>query len=99
VFRQYDAGNRLLGQAEQEVLSQELELGRLTPVLQAMAAAPLDLVALPSASPFSLPLMVERLREQLSTEKLKDRLARLLADAETALLPAPKPRRRGRIKA
>ena len=99
VFRQYDAGNRLLGQAEQEVLSQELELGRLTQVLQALATMPLDLVALPSASPFSLPLMVERLREQLSTEKLKDRLARLLADAESALSPAPKPRRRGRIKA
>jgi len=30
--------------------------------------------------------MVERLREQLSTEKLKDRLDRLLADAEAALV-------------
>jgi ATP-dependent Lhr-like helicase len=39
--------------------------------------------------------MVERLREQLSTEKLKDRLDRLLVQAEAALLePAPKRRRR-----
>ena len=29
VFRKYDAGNRLLGQAEREVLAQELELSRL----------------------------------------------------------------------
>jgi ATP-dependent Lhr-like helicase len=101
VFRQYDAGNRLLGQAEQEVLAQELDLGRLRTVLQRLAGSPQDRVALRSASPFSLPLMVERLREQLSTEKLQDRLARLLAEAESALAdpPAPSlPRRRGRMR-
>ncbi len=84
VFRKYDAGNRLLTQAEQEVLSQELDIGRLRAVLQRLAAAPLDLVELAAPSPFALPLMVERLREQLTTEKLKDRLARLLAEAESA---------------
>jgi ATP-dependent Lhr-like helicase len=64
-------------------------------VLAQMAATPLARVALRTASPFSLPLMVERLREQLSTEKLADRLARLLADAEAAALqPAPARRRR-----
>ncbi|MBT9487341.1 MAG: ligase-associated DNA damage response DEXH box helicase [Rubrivivax sp.] len=89
VFRQYDAGNRLLGQAEQEVLAQELELGRLQAVLQRLAASALDLVPLRSASPFCLPLMVERLREQLSTEKLNDRLQRLLAEAEQALTDPP----------
>jgi ATP-dependent helicase Lhr and Lhr-like helicase len=96
VFRKYDAGNRLLNQAEQEVLAQELELVRLRQVLSRMAAAPLDIVPLKTASPFCLPLMVERLREQLSTEKLEDRLQRLLADAEDAL--AEPPRRRGRIR-
>ena len=101
VFRKYDAGNRLLGQAETEVLSQELELQRLATTLQTMARLQLDLVDLPAPSPFSLPLMVERLREQLSTEKLKDRLERLLADGEAALqgpvsaVPAA-PRRRSR---
>ncbi len=33
-------------------------------------------------SPFALPLMVERFREKLSTEKLKDRLDRMLKDME-----------------
>jgi len=95
VFRKYDAGNRLLGQADREVLSQELELGRLAATLDRMAALQLELVDLKAPSPFSLPLMVERLREQLSTEKMKDRLARLLAEGEAALLaPVPKPRRR-----
>ena len=85
VFRQYDGGNRLLVQAEREVLAQELELARLATTLQTMTTLELELVELTAPSPFSLPLMVERLREQLSTEKLKDRLDRLLAEAESAL--------------
>ncbi len=98
VFRTYDAGNRLLGQAQSEVLAQELELQRLQAALQRLAGLPLQQVTLTAPSPFALPLMVERLREQLSTEKLKDRLARMLAQSEAALLAAqvaadPKPRR------
>jgi len=85
VFRKYDAGNRLLGQAEAEVLAQELDLQRLHATLDTLARLPLDLVELRAPSPFALPLMVERLREQLSTEKLKDRLDRLLAEGEAAL--------------
>jgi len=97
VFRKYDSGNRLLGQAEAEVLAQELEIGRLRAALVRMARLPLRRVELRTASPFALPLMVERLREQLSTEKLKDRIDRLLAEAETALADgAEGPRKGGR---
>jgi ATP-dependent Lhr-like helicase len=85
VFRKYDTGNRLLGQAENEVLSQELDLARLSATLDRMAGLQLELVELAAPSPFCLPLMVERFREQLSTEKMKDRLERLLAEAEAAL--------------
>ena len=93
VFLKYDSGNRLLGQAESEVLSQELDLQRLAQTLARLAALPMTLVELKAPSPFALPLMVERLREQLSTEKLKDRLDRLLAQAEAALQePAQTPR-------
>ena len=84
VFRKYDPGNRLLGQAEAEVLSQELELERLAATLATMAALTLDIVDLKVPSPFSLPLMVERLREQLSTEKLKDRLQRMIGEMSKA---------------
>lgn len=80
VFRQYDAGNLLLGQAEREVLSQELELRRLAGSLDTMKARTMTLVTLEVPSPLSLPLMVERFREQLSTEKLGDRLDRMLKD-------------------
>ncbi len=85
VFRNYDPGNQLLSQAQREVLQQELELRRLERTLQRLQALPLNVVQLAAASPFAFPLLVERFREQLSTEKLKVRLDRLLADSESAL--------------
>ena len=39
-----------------------------------LASLPIDWVELRAPSPFSLPLMVERFREKLTTEKLADRL-------------------------
>ncbi len=85
VFRKYDAGNQLLTQAEREVLAQELELERLRSSLKRMASQRVELVTLQTPSPFALPLMVERFREELSTEKLADRLQRILASAQAVL--------------
>ncbi len=82
VFRKYDSANLLLSQAQQEVLSQELEISRLRSTLEKLLGKQLQLVALRHASPMSLPLMVERFREQLSTEQLSSRLDRILRDME-----------------
>ena len=82
VFRKYDADNLLLTQAQTEVLGQELDIARLQDTLQRIEARRIDFVELQAPSPFSLPLMVERLREKLSTEKLADRLQRIIRDAE-----------------
>ncbi|MDB5797857.1 MAG: box helicase [Paucimonas sp.] len=84
VFSKHDSGNLLLTQAQREVLEQELELSRLRQALEAMQRARLLHCALPRASPFAFPLMVERMREKLSTEKLSDRVARLLRELEQA---------------
>jgi ATP-dependent Lhr-like helicase len=82
VFRKYDSGNLLLGQAEREVLSQELELSRLAETLRRMRARRMDFAPLRHPSPMSVPLMVERFREKLSTEQLSQRLDRILRDME-----------------
>ena len=82
VFRKYDAGNLLLNQAEKEVLSQELEISRLGDTLARMRAKELVFVPLRHPSPMSLPLMVERFREKLTTEQLSQRLDRILRDME-----------------
>ncbi len=82
VFRKYDSDNMLLSQAQSEVLSQELDIKRLAAVLKRMREQKVVFVELTVPSPFALPLMVERFREQLTTEKLKDRLERMLKEME-----------------
>jgi ATP-dependent Lhr-like helicase len=84
VFRKYDAGNRLLAQAEREVLEHELDIARLRGALQRMRSLRVVYRLLPRPTPFAFPLMVERLREQVTTEKLSARIERMLAEVECA---------------
>jgi len=84
VFRKYDPTNRLLLQAEQELLSQELEIGRLGASLARMATQQLVLKPLERPTPFSFPLMVELFREKLSNENVADRIARMVEQLEKA---------------
>jgi len=84
VFRKYDPDNLLLAQADAEVLRQELDLARLEETLSRLQALPLQLMTLKRPSPFAFPLLVERFRERLSTEKLADRIARMVQDLERA---------------
>ena len=84
VFKQYDPSNRLLQQAEAELLAQELDIARLSRTLQRMAAQTLVPKPLARATPLAFPLLVERLREKLSTESVADRIARMLAPLEKA---------------
>lgn len=84
VFRKHDPNNRLLAQAEREVLSQELDAERLGACLTRLGGLERVLVELDAPSPMALPLIVERLRERLSTEQLTQRLDRLLRELEKA---------------
>ena len=82
VFRRHDAGNLLLTQAEREVLEQELDLARLRAALARMRSQRVVYRHLQQPTPFAFPLLVERLREELTTERLADRIARMVAELE-----------------
>ena len=84
VFRKYDPSNLLLIQAQNEVLQHELEIARLSDTLQNLQRKKLQLMPIKRPTPFAFPLLVERLRESLSSEKLADRIARMVADLEKA---------------
>ncbi|MFG6468367.1 ligase-associated DNA damage response DEXH box helicase [Roseateles sp. BYS87W] len=84
VFQQHDPGNRLLQQAQQELLSAELDVDALGAALTRMARQTLDLQHPARPTPLAFPLLVERLRERASTESLAQRLARMLAELESA---------------
>jgi ATP-dependent Lhr-like helicase len=87
VFRKHDAGNLLLGQAQREVLEQELELGRLRATLVQLQQRATSFHEVRRATPFGFALMVERFRERLTTERLSDRVARMLRELEKAAGP------------
>ncbi|UVW27756.1 ligase-associated DNA damage response DEXH box helicase [Massilia sp. H6] len=84
VFRKHDAGNLLLTQAQREVLEQELELTRLRETLGELHGRRVAYCEVKRATPFGFALMVERFREKVSTEKLSDRVARMVRELEKA---------------
>jgi ATP-dependent Lhr-like helicase len=87
VFRNHDAGNLLLTQAQREVLEQELELTRLHETLSELHERAIAYRIVERATPFGFALMVERFREKVSTEKLSERVARMVRELEQAARP------------
>jgi ATP-dependent helicase Lhr and Lhr-like helicase len=84
IFRQHDSDNLLLNQADAEVLLQELDAQRIRIALERMSASRVIVTRPRKPTPFAFPLIVGRLREKVSTEKLADRVERMLAELEKA---------------
>jgi ATP-dependent Lhr-like helicase len=84
VFRRHDSGNLLLAQADAEVMLQELEVVRIREALLGIAASRIVVTHPRKPTPFAFPLIVGRMREKVSTEKLADRVGRMLAELEKA---------------
>ncbi len=82
VFSKYDPDNLLLLQARREVLERQLEESRLAHALQRISNGRITLLDVVKPTPLAFPLMVDRLREQLSSESLADRIRRMLAQFE-----------------
>ena len=82
VFEEYDPGNLLFEQAFQEVIEQHLEKDRLTETMREINQKEIKLKYPPRPTPFSFPIMVDGLRERLSSEKLTDRIAKMQIQLE-----------------
>jgi ATP-dependent Lhr-like helicase len=82
VFKQYDSRNLLLAQAGEEVLREELDIRRLEQTLERINRMKLDLHQVKRPTPLGFPLLVERMRESMSSEKLADRIRRMVSDLE-----------------
>ena len=77
VFSDYDSDNLLLVQAYDEVMTFQLEEARLRQTFQRINQQKIVLTRPAKATPFSFPIIVDRLRGKLSSEKLEDRIARM----------------------
>jgi len=77
VFRDYEPDNLLFQQAFTETFEHQLEEGRLRLALERIATQEIVWKQCQNATPFSFPLITDRLREKLSNEKLADRIKRM----------------------
>ncbi len=77
VFSEYEPDNLLVRQAYNEALAFQLEEFRLRAALQRISRQSIILKHIERPTPFAFPIMVDRLREKLTTESLEDRVARM----------------------
>ncbi|MES2616617.1 MAG: ligase-associated DNA damage response DEXH box helicase [Bacteroidota bacterium] len=78
VFKSYDTHNLLLLQAYEEVYYLQLEEVRLRQALRRISMQKIVIKTITRPTPFSLPMMTDRLREFLSNEKIEDRVKKML---------------------
>jgi ATP-dependent Lhr-like helicase len=79
VFKQYDPSNELMSQAYREVFSDQLEEERLRIALERINTQEIILNYPMQYTPFSFPILVDRLRGKMSTETIEDRVKKMLA--------------------
>ena len=82
VFDQYEPDNLLLQQAYDEVLSYQLDEVRLRKALKRIQSQQITLKTTERFTPLAFPIMVDRLRERLSSENLIDRVQRMQLQLE-----------------
>ncbi len=79
VFSEYDPHNLLLRQAYNEVMDQQMEELRLRNMLERIGKGTIVLRWPEKLTPFCFPLKVDSMREDLSSEKLEDRVRKMQA--------------------
>jgi ATP-dependent Lhr-like helicase len=84
VFCQYDPDNLLLEQSRREVLDQQLEASRMHMAMERISQSQIMIQEPPRVTPLAFPLLVDKLRERVSSETLADRIARMQMQLEAA---------------
>jgi len=82
VFAEYDPDNLLLRQAYQEVFFQQMEEVRLRDMLHRIQQSKIILTFPQRLTPFCFPVKVDSMREDLSSEKLEDRVKKMQLQLE-----------------
>ena len=83
VFARYDPENMLIRQAHREVLERQLEQTRLAKALKRLDQSKLLITEPPRPTPLAFPILIDRLRETLTSETISDRIEKLAAKLES----------------
>lgn len=79
VFRDYEPDNLLFQQAYRETFEHQLEEGRLLLALERIEKQDIVWKECEKPTPFSFPIITDRLREKLSSETLAERIKKMTA--------------------
>jgi ATP-dependent helicase Lhr and Lhr-like helicase len=82
VFTEYEPNNLLIRQAYYEVMEQQMEEQRLRSMLERIQQSRIILTYPTQLTPFCFPIKVDSMRENMSSEKLEDRVKRMQAQLE-----------------
>jgi ATP-dependent helicase Lhr and Lhr-like helicase len=77
VFLEYESDNLLLLQAQEEVMDFQLEEARLRIALDRISKQKIVITQPEKPTPFAFPIIVDRTREKLTSEKLEDRIRKM----------------------
>jgi len=84
VFRQYDPDNRLLAQADAQVLERQLDMHRLSETLREIEHQAIVIVEPPRFTPLGFPLWAERAQHAVSSESWRARVEKMALALERA---------------
>jgi ATP-dependent Lhr-like helicase len=79
VFRDYEPDNLLFQQAFRETFEHQLEEGRLIMAMERISEQKMIWKQCEKPTPFAFPIITDRMREKLSSEKLEDRIKKMMA--------------------
>lgn len=84
VLQEYEPDHFLLKQAYREVYDNYMESERMEHVLKRLCTLEVILTHPEKPTPFAFPIMVDRLRERVSTESLEERVKKLLRQSSVS---------------
>ena len=82
VFNEYEPNNVLIRQSFQEVFAQQMEELRLRQMLERIQHSKIVITFPQRLTPFCFPIKVDSMRENLTSEKLEDRVRRMQQQLE-----------------
>jgi len=77
VFQDYDVDNLLIRQAYDELVYRQFDILRMRDALDRILSAEIIITRPDRPTPFAFPILVDRLRERMSSESLKERIAQM----------------------
>ncbi|MBL0912721.1 MAG: ligase-associated DNA damage response DEXH box helicase [Bacteroidia bacterium] len=80
VLNEHEPGNLLIRQAYEEAIHYGLEENRIREALEEIRNSEIRIINVTRPTPFAFPIMVDRLREKLSSETVAERVARMKLD-------------------